>query len=152
MVKFETKQVKFLSLAMAIFFLMGVVGVAHSQNKPQAASDVGLVDFQLLMSQHPDTAAAQETIKNETEQVQKDFNAKAATMTNEQDKQTYFYQLQERLNARQQELFAPIQDKVIAAVKDVADAKGLVLVVDKSAAIYGGQDITAEVGKKITGK
>jgi hypothetical protein len=39
-----------------------------------------------------------------------------------------------------------------AAVKMVADAKGLTIVVDKNTAVYGGQDITDDVLKKITGK
>ncbi len=155
MVKFETKRVKLVSVVITVFFLLGMSGIALSQSgKTNAApvANVGFVDFQLLLSQHPDMAAAQDTIKKETEQAQKDFNAKAATITNEQEKQNYFNQLQQRLSARQQELLSPIQDKVVAAVKEVADAKGLEVVLDISAQIYGGQDITAEVGKKITGK
>ena len=40
----------------------------------------------------------------------------------------------------------------MAAIKQVADAKGLSVVLSKDVTIYGGQDITAEVGKKITGQ
>ncbi|WP_407635975.1 hypothetical protein [Propionispira raffinosivorans] len=42
--------------------------------------------------------------------------------------------------------------KVNVAVKEVADSKGLAIVVDKSVTIYGGQDITDDVLKKITDK
>ena len=38
-------------------------------------------------------------------------------------------------------------DKINAAVKKVADAKGLTIVVEKSNVVYGGQDITDEVIK-----
>ena len=35
------------------------------------------------------------------------------------------------------------------AVKSVADAKGLTVVIDKNAVVYGGTDITQDVVKKI---
>jgi outer membrane protein len=153
--KIEKKQVKIVSVVVAAFFLLGIVGIALSQSgKTYAAptSNIGVVNFQMLVSQHPDAAAAQEAMKAEVAQAQKDFDAKSATMTNDKDKQEYFMQLQQRLNAKNQELLGAINDKVTVAVKGVADAKGLAVVVDKGAVIYGGQDITDEVTKKITGK
>jgi outer membrane protein len=149
--KIEKKQVKIVPIIIAVFFLLGVAGIS-SKTYAASSSNIGVVDFQLLMSQHPDMVAAQETMKTETEQTQKDFNDKTATMTSDQEKQAYFNQLQQHLGEQNQILLGNIRDKVIAAVKEVADTKGLTLVMDKSAAIYGGQDITVEVGKKITGK
>jgi outer membrane protein len=151
MFEIKKKQVKFIPVIIAVFFLLGVTGIS-SKTYAAPSSNIGVVDFQLLMSQHPDMAAAQETMKTETEQDQKDFNDKTATMTSDQEKQAYYNQLQQKINEKQQALFASIQNKVIAVVKEVADSKGLTIVVDKSTAIYGGQDITVEVGKKITGK
>jgi outer membrane protein len=150
MFNIEKKQVKSISIIIAVFFLLGVGGI--SRTYAAASSNIGVVDFQLLMSQHPDMAAAQETMKTEAEQDQKDFNDKTATMTSDQEKQAYYNQLQQKFNEKQRTLFASIQSKVIAVVKAVADSKGLTLVIDKNTAIYGGQDITVEVGKKLTGK
>ena len=45
-------------------------------------------------------------------------------------------------------LLGSVNDKVTAAVKAVADAKGLAIVIDKGNVVYGGQDITDEVIKK----
>ncbi|WP_093796957.1 OmpH family outer membrane protein [Sporomusa acidovorans] len=50
------------------------------------------------------------------------------------------------------ELLKPITDKINAAIKEVADAKGLSVVVGKNVVIYGGVDIIQEVLAKITGK
>jgi len=138
-------------LAAAVFLFAGIAFLNAGRTFADTSSDIGYVDFQLLMSQHPDTAAAQQAMQAAIEQAKQDFDAKSATM-NAQEKQAYYSQLQQQLNAKQAELFAPIHDKVVAAVKEVAETKGLALVVDKSVAIYGGQDITAEVGKKITGQ
>jgi len=147
----EKKQVNVMSLIVAIFLLLGVVGMS-SKASAAPTSNVGIVDFQFLMSQQPDMAIAQQTIKTQAEQAQKDFNEKTAAMTNDQDKQVYFNQLQQQLDEKRQALLTTIQDKVIAVIKTVADAKGLAIVLDKSDIIYGGRDITVEVGRKISGK
>jgi len=134
------------------FLCFAAVGITLSQNSityaAAPAANIGYVDFQLLMSQHPDTAAANTTMQAAVDQAKKDFDAKAASM-NDQDKQALYNQLQQQLADKQQQLFVPIRDKVLAAVKQVADSKGLTIVVDKGVAIYGGQDITTEVGKNL---
>ena len=82
----------------------------------------------------------------EYEQAKKDFESKSASM-NDQQKQEYYQQIQQRLQNKERELLGPIFDKINAAVKKVADAKGLTIVVEKSNVVYGGQDITDEVIK-----
>jgi outer membrane protein len=71
---------------------------------------------------------------------------------NEQEKQSYYEQLQRGLQIKQQNLLEAIQNKVNDAVKAVAKSKGLTIVVDRGAAIYGEQDITDDVMKKIVAK
>ena len=53
--------------------------------------------------------------------------------------------MQEQFNQKRQAIEKDIQNKVDGAVKDVASKKGLSLVVDKNAVIYGGTDITKDV-------
>ncbi|MEG6585086.1 OmpH family outer membrane protein [Dendrosporobacter sp. 1207_IL3150] len=157
MLKLEKKQIKLITLVITVFFVLGIVGIAVSQSgKSYAAaagssSNVGVVNHQMLVSQHPDMAKAQAAMQAEVEQAKKDFDAKSASM-GDKEKQDYYMQLQQRLNLKQQELIAPVFDKVDAAIKAVADAKGLSVVMDKSNVVYGGQDITDEVAKKFTSK
>lgn len=157
MMKIDKKQVKIVSLTVALFFVLGIVGLALSQSNTGYAaaagsnSSVGVVNYAMLVQQHPDMAKAEESMKAEVEQAKKDFETKAATM-NDQQKQEYYQQIQQRLQAKHQELVAPVYDKIDGAIKQVSEAKGLSVVVDKSNVIYGGQDITDEVLKKITGK
>jgi len=151
------KQVKIVSLTVAIFFMLGVVGLALSQSGSSVvsaasnSSSIGVVNYQMLFAQHPDAAKAQETIKAEVEQARTDFETKSATM-NDQEKQDYYAQLQQRLSLKDQELSNAVRAKIEVAIKAVADAKGLSIVMDKGNVVYGGVDITDEVGKKITGK
>lgn len=149
------KYVKIVALVVAALFVVGVVGMAISATgtgyAAGSASNVGKVNHQAIVSQHPDMTKAQETMKQEVEKAKTEFDAKSASM-NDKEKQDYYMQLQQRLNLKQQELIAPIYDKVDAAIKAVADAKGLAVVMDVSSVVYGGQDITDDVLKKVNGK
>ena len=155
MFKNNKKNVKIVALAIAAAFLFGVAGLAVSQTTHVAsaapASNVGKVNYQMLVQQHPDLAKVQTTMQAESEAAKKEFDAKAASL-GEKEKQEYFMQLQQRLQLKNQELMVPLFNKVDAVIKEVSDAKGLVVVVDSAAVIYGGADITDECVKKITGK
>ena len=155
MFKNNKKNVKIVALAIAAAFLFGVAGLAVSQTTHVAsaapASNVGKVNYQMLVQQHPDLAKVQSTMQTESEAAKKEFDAKAASL-GEKEKQEYFMQLQQRLQLKNQELMVPIFNKVDAVIKEVSDAKGLSIVVDSAAVIYGGADITDECVKKITGK
>ena len=155
MFKNNKKNVKIVALAIAAAFLFGVAGLAVSQTTHVAsaapASNVGKVNYQMLVQQHPDLAKVQSTMQAESEAAKKEFDAKAASL-GEKEKQEYFMQLQQRLQLKNQELMVPIFNKVDAVIKEVSDAKGLSIVVDSAAVIYGGADITDECVKRITGK
>lgn len=145
--------VKQLVLA-AAFMVATVAGTAMLPTNTvaaAAASNIGVVDYQVLVSQHPDMAAMQDSMKEAIKQAKTDFDAKAAGM-NDQEKQAYYQQLQQGLQVKERDLLKAITDKVDAAIKKVADDKKLAIVVDKSVALYGGEDITVEVGKKLSGK
>ena len=149
------KNVKTVALAIAAAFLFGVAGLAVSQTTHVAsaapASSVGVVNYQMVVQQHPDLAKVQTTMQAESEAAKKEFDAKAASL-GDKEKQEYYMQLQQRLQLKSQELMVPVFSKVDAVIKEVADAKGLSVVVDKGAVIYGGQDITDDCVKKVTGK
>ena len=149
------KNVKTVALAIAAAFLFGVAGLAVSQTTHVAsaapASSVGVVNYQMVVQQHPDLAKVQTTMQAESEAAKKEFDAKATSL-GDKEKQEYYMQLQQRLQLKNQELMVPLFSKVDAVIKEVADAKGLSVVVDKGAVIYGGQDITDDCVKKVTGK
>ncbi|MBU2703793.1 outer membrane protein [Sporomusaceae bacterium BoRhaA] len=147
---FSTKQFK--TIFLSAFVLFAVLAITQPTTTYAAdASTVGVVNYQQLINQHPDMAQANETYKAAVKQAQDDFNTKSANM-NDQDKKALSQQLQQGLQQKQQELINAIRDKVNAAIKAVAEDKGLTVVMDKSVIAYGGQDITDDVLKKITGK
>lgn len=154
MIKFEKKQVKVISVAIALVFVFSVVGIALSQSgsgivSAASSSNVGTIDYRQVMSQHPDLVAANAEMQQAYQDAQEDFKTKTTSM-NDQQKQEYYQQTQERLMNKEKELIEPIRTKVQDAVKSVAEAKGLSVVLDKSSVVYGGQDITPDVVKKVT--
>lgn len=149
MTKAIGRQVR--QILLAAFVLFAIAAVSQPAVSYAATSTVGFVNYQLLVNQHPDTAKADETYRAAAKQAQTEFDSKAANM-NEQDKRALYQQLQQGIDQKQQELLGAIQVKINAAIKEVAEAKGLTLVVERNLVVYGGQDITEDVIKKITGK
>jgi len=155
MVTMKKQTVRMICLTLAVCFVLGIAGLAVGQGgSAQAAApaghagQVGYVNTEQVIAQHPDMAKVRETYQQEVEQAKKDFEVKTAAM-NDKEKQDYYNQTQQRLNNRQQELMAPVIDKVNAAIKAVADAKGLTTVLEAHVVVYGGVDITSEVVNKL---
>lgn len=154
MMKFEKKQIKLISIGIALVFVFSVVALAVSQSSlgiasaAGSSSNVGVINHQMIVSQHPEMAAAEETMQKEVKAASDEFKEKSANM-NDKDKQEYYQQTQQRLANKQKELLQPIFNKIDEAIKSVAEAKGLSVVLDKSSVVYGGQDITNDVIQKM---
>lgn len=155
MIQINKSQVKIISIVIAVLFIGSVVAIALTQTAPGVASaaggNVGVIDYRQVMSQHPDLNTVEQQMQTAIADVKKEFEEKSAGM-NDQEKADYYQQSQLRLQQKQQELVAPIEQSIQDAIKKVADNKGLQIVVEKTAVIYGGQDISQDVinrlGKK----
>ena len=155
MMKLEKKHVRIVSIAIAVIFIGSVVALALTQTgniaSAASSSNVGTIDYQQVMAAHPDVQGLQGQMETAIADVKKEFDEKSAGMS-EQEKAEYYQQCQLRLAQKQQELLDPIRTAVDLAIKKVADKRGMSVVLDKMAVIYGGQDITQEViaalGKK----
>ena len=150
------KNVQLISLAIAAFFILGIVGISLSQSSighaaPANNSAVGVVNYQMIVVSTPDMDGMKTAMQTEIDNAKKEFDEKAKDLP-DAEKQRYYAQLQERLAQKERELMAPVLDKINATIKKVADSKGLTIVVDKQAVLYGGSDITDEVVKAIGGK
>ena len=156
MIKLEKKQVKVISILIALVFVGSVVALALTQTGSVASAansgSVGVVeDYAILITKHPDFESIRTQMQTFAEEVKKDFETKSAGM-NDQEKQDYYIQCQQRLQQKEQELMEPVMKSMEDAVKKVADNKGLAVVITKSAVVYGGQDITDDVVKNLAKK
>ena len=138
-----------------MIFIGSVVAIALTQTgniaSAASSSSVGVIDYQQALAAHPDVQNLQGQMETVINDIKKEFDEKSAGM-NDQEKADYYRQCQERIAQRQQELVEPIRQSVDTAIKKVADKKGIAVVIDKMAVVYGGQEITADViaelGKK----
>ena len=80
--------------------------------------------------------------------MQKDVDAKSAGMSDE-EKEKLFADMQQQFNQKRMAVEKETEDTVTNAVKSVASKRGLSLVVDKAAVIYGGTDITKDVSDSL---
>ena len=138
----------FVALFMAAVF-QALVPAGTASAAPTAG--IGYVDVVLLMVNHPDAAKVNETMNAAAAEAQQEFAAKSAGM-GDKEKQALMNEIQMRLDAQGGELTKALRAKVAQAVGEVAVQKGLHVVFDKGMAVYGGEDITAEVGKKLAGQ
>ena len=146
----DPKNVKMISLFVAAIFVLGCFALTLTSVASAASSEsaIGVVNYQMLLSQVPDLQNVQTSMKQEIDNAQKDFDEKSKTM-NDTEKQRYYQQLQERLSNKEKELMDPVLKKIETTIKKVADKKGLSVVVDKNTVVYGGLDITDEVSKAL---
>lgn len=149
------KNVKMISLFVAAIFVLSCFAVTLQQGAftsiaSAAASEsaIGVVNYQMLLAQSPDIAGVQDAMKQEIATQQKNFDEKSKDM-NDAEKQRYYQQLQEVIANKEKELMEPVFQKIEAAIKKVADKKGLAVVVEKNTVVYGGLDITDEVAKTL---
>ena len=150
------KNVKTISLIVAAIFVIGCFTLAMSAGgfgssvASAAASEsaIGVVDFQALVSQYPKLDQLNSELEKARNDARSEFNSKSQNM-NDQEKERYYRQLQERLQVKVQELDDMLKKDIGEVIKKVADKKGLKVVVDKSTVVYGGTDITDEVAKAL---
>ena len=143
------KNVKIFSFALAGVFIasVGIMAIVSMGDTANAAptSDIGVVDQRQVISDNGTLALDyQKKLKETADEMQKDFDAKAENMT-----EKLFADMQQQFNQKRTSIEKEMADQVTGAVKSVASKRGLSLVVDKAAVIYGGTDITKDVSDSL---
>ena len=153
MVQLKKAQVKIISVLIALVFVGSVVALALTQSgmgvaSAAASSNVGVVDYRQFTSLKIYTDVDAE-MQKAFEQARQDFNEKSVNMSDE-EKQQYYQQTMERLQQQNVDLMEPVNKQIEDAVKAIAEAKGLSVVLHKETVVYGGTDITQDVIKKLS--
>ncbi|MBS4913579.1 MAG: OmpH family outer membrane protein [Veillonella sp.] len=147
------KNVKIVSLVVAVIFLLGIGAIAYQQmavpTMAAASSNIGVVDTHKIADQNtPAVAAAMKEDQEFRAQLQKDYAAQSANMDDQQKAQLQI-EFQKKAQDKSMEIQEKLQKALSDAAQSVADAKGLSVVLNKEAVIYGGVDITDQVKKKL---
>lgn len=110
-----------------------------------AADVMGCVSPQKIMFQHPKFAQVQKQIKEMTEKKQKEAKA-AIDKESDEKKKAQIYQTKRQEVAKEEaKLMEPLFKDINLAIRTVANAKKVTVVVDKDAVFFGGHDLTQDV-------
>ena len=134
------KNVKVISLAIAAIMVVGVFVLAV-QGKNLGT---GKVNYNQVMAAAPGLADAQTQLQQAAEDSRKEFEEKSKDMS-DADKQKLAAEYQKKLEDKQKELIEPVKKEVDDAIVAVGKTKGLTVVVNQGAVVYGGLDVTADV-------
>ena len=150
------KNVKTISLIVAAIFVIGCFTLAMSAggfggavaSAASSESAIGVVNYQVLVSQSPRLEQIRSDMQKAIADTRKEFDNNSQNM-NDEEKERYYKQLQERLANKEKDLMDPLLNDINNTIKKIADKKGLKVVVDKATVVYGGTDITDEVAKAL---
>lgn len=147
------KNVKIFSFALAGVFIasVGIMAIVSMGDTANAAptSDIGVVDQRQVISDNGTLALDyQKKMKALADEMQKDFDAKSANLSDE-EKEKLVADMQQQYQEKSRVAEKEWEEQVTGAVKSIATKRGLSLVVDKSAVIYGGTDITKDVSDNL---
>jgi len=143
------KNVKVISLAIAAIMIVGVFvlavqGSSFGQDTGTMNSAIGKVNYQQLVSSVPGIADAQTEMRKLIEDNQKEMEEKTKNMS-AADKQKLQAENAKEMRKKEQELIAPLKKKVDEAILSVGKTKGLTVIVNQEAVVYGAVDVTADV-------
>jgi len=114
-------------------------------NIAYAADVMGYVDLQKIVFQHPKFAQVQKQIKDIMAKKQQEAKT-AIDKENDDKKKAQIFQTKRQEAANEErKLMEPLMKDVNIAIRKVANAKKITVVVDKGAVFYGGTEITQDV-------
>lgn len=131
-----------------------------------AGTKIGIVDGELLFDQYPGAqdaskkiADAQEELKKIITESEEKFAEFEKEKKTEAEKLTKQRELQTKIDLKAAEtkkliesLSGGLEKDIVSAIKKIAVSKGIEIVVDKRAVLYGGEDLTDLVSKELKNK
>ena len=125
---------------LAVFFLsLYIAGAAFAQDV------MGCVDPQKVMFQHPKFEQIQKQISDVTNKKQAEAKTAIDKETDDKKKAKIFQDKRTEAANEERKLMEPLFKDINLAIRTVANAKKITVVVDKGAVFFGGTDITADV-------
>ena len=137
-----------------IFILLFVISLAVIIANPikaeedkavsQPASQIGYVDMQKLFQNHPQKKASEQKLEDEAKKLKEELKDRGKTMDKE-ERQKLLQKYQGQLNQQEQQLIEEVLTDINNKISQLAAENDISVVLDKSAVIYGGQNLTAQV-------
>jgi outer membrane protein len=117
-----------------------------------AEERVGGIDPQKVLFQHPKYEQTLQQIKNIADRKQNEAKVAIEKESDNNKKAQLFQDMRRAIAEEEQKLMQPLFRDIDLAVRAVASAKKVTVVVDKTALFYGGIDITDDVVQELKKK
>ena len=139
-----------------VLLVMIVLGASMSLTRAQQNTVVGYIDSERLVKEFVEPTV-REPLTKETDRLQQELDAEIAKLPNGdenkklEEAQALKNKYQAVLDQKKQELIAPLLAQTKASIEEVADARGITIVLDNTygLVIYGGVDLTDVVLKDL---
>lgn len=125
--------------------VLSVFSLAIASGVALAAEKIGVIEPNTVISQHPKMAQVRKQIQEVLQKKQEEAKAAIAKEKDDKKKAEIYQTKQNEAAVEEQKLMAPILKDMDVAIRSVAKAKGLTLVIDVAQALMGGVDITQDV-------
>ena len=143
----KTRRREIMAGAVCLLLLIAVFLFLHRGEQRREASDIAVMRIAEVLAAHPSYARLMELRAEEQSlalEVQNIPDVFAITPPEADDAP-----FQDSVWQKNEELMEPIENSIQDAVKKVAEKKGLSVVIEKGAVVYGGQDVTQDVIKEL---
>lgn len=108
------------------------------------AEDLGYVNVERVFRSYPDIQTTMSVINLERQKAENEFNEKAPKL-DDKGRRELGEKLSAQVDKKESSLLNPIREKIRKTIGQVAKAHGIANVVDASAVVFGGKDLTEEV-------
>ena len=135
-----------------ILLLAIAAGVLYTSVAMAAEERVGGIDPQRVLFQHPKYEQTLQQIKKIADDKQNVAKVAIDKETDNNKKAQIFQDMRREIAEEEQKLMQPLFRDIDLAVRAVANAKKVTVVVDKTALFYGGVDITDDVVQELKKK
>ena len=106
--------------------------------------DLGYVNVERVFRSYPDIQTTMSVINLERQKAENEFNEKAPKL-DDKGRRELGEKLSAQVDKKEASLLNPIREKIRKTIGQVAKAHGINNVVDASAVVFGGKDLTEEV-------
>jgi len=130
---------------LALMVAVGTCSIAFAA----AEERVGGIDPQSVLFQHPNYERTLRQIRDIADRKQNEAKIAIDREPDDNKKAELFRRMRMEIAEEEQKLMQPLFREIDMAVRTVATAKRITVVVDKTALFYGGMDITEDVVQEL---
>lgn len=135
-----------LALGVSVFALTGCSSPFGAQEQAETAkADTAVVDYEIVVNQHPKVAEAKAKMEQEYQALQGSMNPDELAKLSPEERQARIADAQKMISDKEVEFFKPIETNVNESMDAVMKEKGIKVLLDKRAVVRGGVDVTKDI-------